>query len=821
MMLRAGTAALVLAGGLYVGATKIGPLPALGRFLDPAHGIWSVARAAELPSEFTGAIAGLGLDVRVVYDRRGVPHIWASTVEDATRALGFVVARDRLFQLDIQTRATAGRLSEWAGERVLGIDRQQRLLGLAASAERDVAALDSASRDFRFLRAYADGVNAWIDAMRVQDLPFEYHLLGVEPETWKPVNSVYLLKRMGYTLTYNMHDRTRLKIIALVGREAADALFPVEHPIQEPIQPNGQTVPRFDFNPPPPPGKLDPHALTLASRLDGLPSPTTDGGDAVGSNNWAVAPERTANGNAILAGDPHLELTLPSIWYEVHIVVPGELDVYGVTIPGALGVVIGFTRDVAWSFTNTEADVLDLYGETFDDTKDPARYRVDNEWRDLERRIEEYRGRNGDIVAVDTFYATHRGPVIQVEPVPISMRWTLLDEPAVQTIFFDAARATSSDAWLAAMEAYTVPAQNMLVADRQGNISVRSNGHFPIRSGNGDGRAIRDGSTSQTEWQGYWQVSEYPQAHNPRQGYLASANQQPIDPHVNDRYLRANWFAPWRALQINRLLRADSLATPDAMRRYQTDPGNAKADLFVPAFLDVAARVLAREPDRELEEAAVLLGNWDRRFTKSNERAVLFELAMRELTDRTWDELTEPQSDSRVATPREPILALLLEYRNSPWWDDRSTHEVVETRDHIVAASLKAALAAAKKRYGPPADGGWRWDRVRHANVFHYLRLPALSMIGLPIQGGSGTLNPASGGVWGASWRMIVELGPRVRAWTTYPGGQSGNPASSWYTDRIQQWIDGELEEVLFPETEGDFPIGSITGTLTLSPKQP
>lgn len=235
-------AALVLVGGLVVGASPLGPLPPLGSFLDPVNGIWAVARRADLPASSGAAIPGLTAPVDVRYDDRGVPHIFAATPDAAYRALGYVVARDRLFQLEVQTRATAGRLTELVGPSVLGIDREARRLSLAASAERGYARLQQNSPAAQALLAYADGVNAWIDGMKPADLPIEYRLLNAKPIRWEPVHSIYLLRRMGYTLTYQTDELRRDRVARLVGATAADALFPVNSPIQEPIQPGAGQV---------------------------------------------------------------------------------------------------------------------------------------------------------------------------------------------------------------------------------------------------------------------------------------------------------------------------------------------------------------------------------------------------------------------------------------------------------------------------------------------------------------------------------------------------------------------------------------------------
>jgi penicillin amidase len=522
-----------------------------------------------------------------------------------------------------------------------------------------------------------------------------------------------------------------------------------------------------------------------------------------------VAPRHSASGHALLAGDQHLELTLPAIWYEVHLVVRDSLDVYGVTIPGAPGVLIGFNRDVAWTFTNTEADVLDRYAEVVDDARSPTRYRVDGSWRALRMETERYLGPRGELLALDTIRYTHRGPLRQSEGEWRSVRWTVLESGGELGGFGRAGRARSASAWLDSMAGYRAPAQNMLVADRQGTIAIRATGRFPIRPG-GRGDVVQRGDSSASDWTGDWAVAELPQATNPAQGYLASANQQPVDPQVNPRYLGANWYSPWRAIRINQLLRADSAVTPDAMRRFQTDPGSPAADIFVPALLAAAAKF---PQDDTVRRAASLLAQWDRRYTRENTRAVLYESALRHLEDLLWDEL-----DGLKPLPGLAVTATLLRDSTSSWWDDHNTGQVVEDRDRLLSRALSTALRETLRLYGEPDAGGWRWDRIRHANIYHLLRIPALSALGVPVQGGQSTLNPSSGrGDFGPSWRMVVELGPELRAWGVYPGGQSGNPASARYLDRLARWRDGELDTLRFPRTAGEL-AARETSSLRLLP---
>ncbi|MGI8545749.1 MAG: penicillin acylase family protein [Gemmatimonadaceae bacterium] len=836
-------AAATLAVVTYAGARPMGPLPPLGTLLDPVHGVLGAGAAGGLPRRSSVRIAGLRKEVDVRYDVRGVPHIFAASEEDAYRALGYVVARDRLFQMDIQTRAASGRLTELVGARALALDEEPRRLGMVQAAERKFRARDSKSESRKLIDAYASGVNAYIDALSPADYPVEYKLLNAQPERWRPVNSIYLLNRMGWTLASADPERVLARAAAVVGRAAASAIFPVHTPIEEPIQPEPNWhAPHTAFTPIPPPGPPDSAEEEISALYQRTRSPdandATDAYDEArrehgfASNNWAVAPRRTKNGYALLEGDPHLDLSLPSIWYEAQIVVPGKLDVYGVTIPGAPGIVIGFNRDIAWTFTNTGADVMDFYRETVDDSVHPTRYMLDGAWHTLSRRVEQYRGNTGVILKTDTVLFTHRGPMLHQRGQWLSMRWTVLEPSEELQAFYDVAHARTAREFQDDMaRSYFVPAQNMLVADRAGSIAIRSTGHFPLRPDDGSGLVVRDGSTSSSDWRGYWPVDRYPQSFDPAQGFLASANQEPEAPESEFAYLGDDQdYEVWRALRINELLRADSAVTPDDMRRWQTDPGSVRADIFVPYFLHAAGAEgapaaekrtgggrVSGSDENKLTGAARLLGEWDRRYTRDNERAVLFEAAMRQLTIRTWDELAP--HGKRVGTPSSAVLAELLTQPNNQWWDDRHTRRVVETRDDILAASLVAGYNEVLKQYGAPDAGGWRWSKIRQVNIYHLLHLPAFSMLNIPARGGIGTLSPSYGdGTEGPSWRMVVELGPEVHGWGTLPGGESGDPSSPRYTDHLPSWIAGTLDPLIFPHSARELSGSRTSATLTLTP---
>lgn len=827
----------------WIGVQGAGPLPPLNAVLSPSIGVWTNV-IDDLPREAAADLSGLQGPVDIRYDQRSVPHIFATADLDVVRALGYVVARDRLFQLELQARAGEGTLTELVGEVALPADQETRRLGLPRAADQRWATMDSTTRMAQILRAYAEGINAYRATLSVSRYPIEYKLLQRTPRVWEPVHSLYVLGRMGYTLAHNPIELDYLKAKALVGDAAARALFDANSPVQEPIQPAPRNAAREALAALPAPGIPDSAARQFLAALTARGSavdplewardrdPNADVRHelaqtrAFASNNWAVAPTRTATGTALLAGDPHLELTLPSIWYEVHLVVPGSIDAGGVTIPGLPGIAIGYTRAFAWSFTNTGTDVLDFWRETVDNAQAPRGYLLDGALMPFaDTRVEEYRDAKGATLAVDTVYYTHRGPMRRQGTEWLSMRWTVLEAGQELMGFYAGMQARTAAAFLDTMALYfKAPAQNMIVADTAGTIGIRSTGNFPIRADSGRGTVIRDGRTRAADWVGFRSLDRFPQSMQPSQGYLASANQEPIDPQYDPLYFGVDpHYEIWRALQINRLLRADSAVTPDAMRRYQVHPGSVRAERLVPAFEQAArARLRAGDTSQALTRAEALLHAWDRRYTRDNTGARLFETALSRATALLWDEFIPAGATSRVVTPSESRLLQLVNDSASLWWDDRRTTDVREDRHRILARALREAYDTLRVEFGDPETTPWTWGRTTPARPMHVLRLEGFSAPRLPIDGGRGTLNPSVASRrtnFGASWRMVAELGGTPRISAVYPGGQSGNPASPRYLDRLPLWAEGKLDSVRTPRAASDLQPSDVRAVLRLTPR--
>jgi penicillin amidase len=491
-----------------------------------------------------------------------------------------------------------------------------------------------------------------------------------------------------------------------------------------------------------------------------------------------------------------------------------------VTLIGSPLPPIGFNREVAWTETNTGADVADYFVETVDNPQRPTKYRLDGAWKPLRERVEIIRGRGGVALATDTVLETHRGPMLKSGGQWVSRRWTVTDGDDIVAPFLGIAKARSVKEIWTALEGFTMPAQNFASADRAGHIAIRSAANYPVRAKSADrGDKMLDGSASKNDWQGWLKFPEQPNTYDPAQGFAVSANQQPKDPRVDPRYLGWDWPSPWRAMRINEVLRGDSAMTPDKMRRLQTDPISAQTPYFLPVF--IAAGEAAGSRDSVLAQATAMLKSWDGRLDAENQAAVVFEAAIAELSQRTWDELAVPSDAGgrprMVEVPQAVILAGLLRDLDSPWWDDRGTPNVRERRDDIVRASLGAAWARVVARFGPPGPA-WRWGNARRATVRHQLfGMAPLSYLSVPVVAGPGSVSPSSGtGNHGASWRMVVELGDEVRGWGTYPGGQSGNPISPRYADFLGKWSAGTLDSLRFPRRADDLAPANTSSRLTI-----
>jgi penicillin amidase len=531
-----------------------GPVPALGRFLSPQTGFWQAAEADGEGINDDFSFANLTGNVDVYLDERLVPHVFAEQEEDAYFVQGFLHAKHRLWQMDFQSRYASGRLSEVLSDhRLVNVDRLQRRMGMVFAAENMLAEMEKDPTTKAMLDAYTAGVNSYINTVTEATLPFEYKLLGYKPEAWNNLKIALFVKLMSADLAGLSYARdlqfTNMR--SVFSRQEMDLLFPQVSDSSQPIIPRGTPFTAIAAIPPTP-ATADSMYYgndTSISPLQ-LPKPV----DVKGSNNWAVSGTKTASGAPILCNDPHLRLTLPSIWYEMQMHTP-TMNVYGVSFPSIPGVVIGFNDSIAFGVTNGGRDVIDYYRIKF---KDESRrdYWYNGEWKASSIRVEEIKKGDGTVV-LDSVAYTVFGPVIYDRTfnnsdtsinTALAMRWVAHDPSNEALVWYKLDRANNYQEYAEAIKSFSAPAQNMLFAAKNGDIAIWQQGRYPLRWP-GQGIYIMPGEDSSYNWQGWIPQQDNPHVINPEQGFIQSANQRAADAGY-PYFIPGDYFVPWVRMQF-------------------------------------------------------------------------------------------------------------------------------------------------------------------------------------------------------------------------------------------------------------------------------
>lgn len=771
------------------------PLPAMGRLLNPVTGFWANAEAQGLFPNQKLQLSGLKSRVELVFDERRVPHIFAASAEDAFFAQGYITAYNRLWQMDMSTRKVSGRLAEVVGERALESDLLQRRKGIVKAAENLLKAWESAPDEIKGLNAYVAGVNAYINTLKPAQYPLEYKLMGFKPEPWTALHSVLFFKAMAEDLCARNEDLAATNTRTILGEERFRDLFPEYNPEQSPIIPSEV---KWNFAPIQPQPRVE-MAESILSGLfpdKNIPQPF----EGIGSNNWAVGPQKTLNGNPILCNDPHLGLTLPSIWFEIQLQCP-DFNAYGVSLPGLPGIVIGFNENVAWGETNVGQDVLDWYAIKWAD-KDKQTYHFDGGTRQLETREEtiQVKGRK-EPVKIQVKY-THWGPLVFGDSTnspyySLAMHWLPSEDPEKRdhyemASFLGLMKAKNYADYDAALTGYDAPAQNFVFAARDGDIAIKVNGKLPLKRKE-QGRFIQDGSLSSNAWQGYIPRDQIPQVRNPSRGFVASANQHSTDQSYP--YYYNGGFDDYRGRFINRSLEAmDSITVKDVMA-LQNNPHSLQAEEALPLLL----KLLPRD-QLNAQEKTVLkkLEKWDGNYQYQKTEPGIFQAWFDSTYVLSFDEITRWRDSVEVLSVESwRFLDLLDKTPEHAIFDWQKTKKTETAADLVLSAFQKVCKDLSKT----PAP---TWRSLNNASVNHLARIPAFSRTNLPISGYSQAPNAIRNG-HGPSWRMVVELGKDgVKAWGVYPGGTSGNPGSPFYDHMVDQWAKGEYNELFFMRNAQD-----------------
>lgn len=726
--------------------------------------------------------------VTVYRDAHAVPHIYAVHEDDLYRATGWVMAQDRLWQMDLLRRATSGRLSEIFGKDLVDADLLLRALKFPEKSRRT---LEKTNRKItRALEAFSDGVNQYI-RKNGGNLPPEFIILGYRPEEWKPEHSLNLIGYMAWDLCepwpieMALH-KVKLKVDAARFRD---------------LIPDMKKYTSVAF-----PGFARGGADFGKGLFAGQQRIMKLGIQAIhGSNNWAVSGSRSSTGKPILANDMHLNLFAPGIWYQVHLVAGNSLDVTGVAVPGAPFVVAGHNTDIAWGMTNLMVDDLDLYLEKTN-PKNPDQYHFNGQWKNMEVRTEKI-GIGGGAAVEKKIRFTHRGAVVSefkgVRDQVISMRWTgYLASNEISGIY-KLNRARNWNEFRDAVRNFSSVSLNINYADKKGNIGMQCAGGVPMRP-KGDGTEVYPGWTAEYDWLGLVPFERLPFLYNPPTGTVASANNNAAGPGFP--YVISHWFdPPYRMDRIIEMLNAKRKHSIDDFKAMHNDVLSHSVRFVKP----IVIAALAKAGDlSDLEKKSIeLLKAWDDKSLRDSAAPLIFdafflEFAKNIFADEMGGELYAEFSGSRTIT--DIAVRNLLLKKESPWFDDIRTTDKKEGMDDIIRRAFASAVAKISDKHGSDPSR-WKWGDAHRLVLNHPMGRVAILDFLFKLNrgpwradGSFHTVNAAAPDFntpydieLGVSQRHIYNLADWDASYTVIPTGNSGIPASDYYCDQAPLLVEG------------------------------
>jgi len=779
---------------------KFGSIPPLGKFLNPYSGVWQNEADESISGEIS--IPGLKDKVTVHYDAQLIPHIFAQNDLDLYRAQGYITAKHRLWQMEFQTYAAAGRLSEILGENALTYDRQERRRGMVYGAEQAIKKMSEDTESMGFTEAYVDGVNSYINQLKSKDFPVEYKLLNYKPEAWSTKKNALLLMYMTKMLAGGDEDIENTNALRLFGKERFDLLFPDFFDVTEPVIPK-ETDWSFIDVPQTPVPFSKPVLDSIATTID-KPDPN------YGSNNWAVSGEKSYSENAILANDPHLGLNLPSIWFVMQLHTPNH-NVFGATLPGALAIIIGFNEYISWGQTNATRDVVDWYKIEFNE--DGTKYRYNNAWKDVTYRIEEIKIK-GKATFKDSIRYTHHGPVVydknfksDREKAGYAMKWIGHVGGNTQRTFLNLNRSKNYTDYLQALTHYVAPAQNFIFASTEGDIALWVQGKLPNKW-EGQGKFIMDGSQPKNDWQSYIPQAFNAHTKNPERGFVSSANQHPVD-EAYPFYVFNDGFETYRNRVINSYFSSKDKFNIQDFKDLHNNNFNLKASELMPYMLEnMDTSELTLEEKVIFDQAKAWKYNNDIHEVGPS----IWRQWYGKLYNMVWDEF-DVEGTALDAPSTYQTIYLLKNKGEDAFMDILETPKTETAKDLFLLAFKEAAAHLMEIK---SEEGNYRWVNYKGTYAGHLLQgLPAFSRFDIPIGGGRNIVNATSEN-WGPSWRMIVEMTSPPTALGIYPGGQSGNPGSKYYDNFIDDWAAGKYHQLNF--LQSDVATDVVISTQTLTP---
>lgn len=816
-------AILVTAGILYLAFFPTAGLPALGPAFNPSTGAWTMAADAQI-SDRTIRLTGLQQPVKVVFEQDGTAHITAQTDHDLFLATGYVHARFRLFQMDLLRRQGGGRLSEVVGKAALDSDRFELQLGLLQTANAEWAQLQPGDPARDALLAYSQGVNDRIDeAIANHQLDAMFTLLGYRPQHWTPIDSLLVKGDMTQTLNFTDTPLVMALLNKKLGADLTNEWFPILPPnAQSPYDPGPYGPPSIQPIPPTstPQQTASADFQSLYDRLAALPAGLiATGGE---SNNWAVAPAKSASGGALLAGDPHLHLTLPAIWFQLSMDSPGY-HVAGVSIPGTPVVLIGHNEHIAWSLTDAQNQQTFFYVEK-EDPSHPGMYFWNGAWQAYKTVAYDIPVLDGATDRLTVRWSVH-GPVISDRGQTTSVWWAGNIPSQDLSVLLKIDQASSWQQFRDALRGWLSPTHNFVYADDKGNIGMISAGYWPqVRNSAfvAHGPSISQpwlpmAGTGENDIVGTIPYDDIPQVYDPPSGFIWSANQR----QVTSKYpyyigTTSNFFDPgYRANEINRVLGRPGKLSASDMQALQTDTRDFLAGEIVPVLLHTlsTAKLSAKE-----SAAVNLLTGWDYRMNVDSAAATVWSTFWDTYVDETfapWWKSRAVKVDMSEVTDAlgQDLEAWTLNDPNNRAFSAPGVGSRTAADAQLTA--FRRAIAALSRRLGGNPSS-WSWGRVHTRELENLADVKGLNYGPLPDRGDARTPLAAgdSPSTHGPSWRMVVDWGTHTFE-GVYPGGQSENPASSWYTNLVDTWWAGGLDPMLSADVASS---GSDSKTWSMNP---
>lgn len=791
-------------------------------------------------------IQGLDSVVDIYRDSFGVPQIYANTKHDLFYAQGYVHAQDRFWQMDFWRHQGAGRLSELLGETTLDTDIFLRTLGWERVSRQELNNLDPESSEI--LEAYSEGVNAYLSHRRGVALSLEYFFLpilnrGYQIKPWEPLNSLTWGKAIAWLLSGNLDSEIdRAMLLKTLSQDQVASLFPPyppDHPVIVPgfsLQTRVYESQKYRRNMAP---ALFPALRALSQKVGSLDEVFGNRFAGIGSNSWVVSGERTISGMPLLANDPHLGAQMPSIWYEIglHCVQKNSdcpYEVTGFSFAGAPGVIIGHNDRIAWGFTNAGPDVQDLYIEKIN-PENPNQYEYEGQWVDMELIQETIQVAGGEPQEL-TVRLTRHGPLITdayglgdfaqeagiqlPENFALALRWTALEPTYIYRAIWGMNRAKNWNEFRQAVQDFSVPAQNLIYADVDGNIGYQMPGNIPIRGEGHSGELPVPGWTAENEWQGYIPFEELPYTFNPPDGYVVTAN----NAVVGSEYpytISSDWDQGFRAQRIVDMIKdAPDPITIETIQQMQGDN-----EFMIAEELVSILQQIPMETDRT-QRARGILADWDGQFNMNSAPAALMGSLWKHLLRLTFEDQLPDFYQPSGGDNWMDLVRHLIEDPSNDWWDDKASPQK-ENRDEIFQRAFAEAVSELESSLGNDPEG-WKWGDL-HTLTFHNEVMRNFPLVNQlfdrgPFQtaGGSDIVN-ATG--WDASesyeveslpsMRMIVDLSDLKNSYTIHTTGQSGHAYHPHYIDMADLWRAIRYTPMLWDREQVE---GAAEGRLRVAP---